>query len=118
MHVLLVFVSVTFFSLAASTTAVPQVLRRGNYREPQSLDPHKSQFVFERGVILDLYEGLVIFAPGGALTGGAAKSWEISEDGTVYTFHLRPGLHWSNGDALSAGDFVYSFRRLVNPATK
>jgi oligopeptide transport system substrate-binding protein len=66
----------------------------------------------------DLYEGLVIFAPDGKITGGAAQSWEISADGLQYTFQLRPGLRWSNGEDLTAADFVYSFRRLVNPATK
>ena len=65
-----------------------------------------------------MYEGLVIFAPDGQITGGAAQSWEISADGLQYTFQLRSGLRWSNGDDLTAADFVYSFRRLVNPATK
>lgn len=82
------------------------------------MDPHKSAYLFEATIEHDLYEGLVIYAPGGGLAGGAAKSWDISPDGTIYTFHLRPGLRWSNGEPLTAEDFVYSFRRLVDPATK
>jgi oligopeptide transport system substrate-binding protein len=82
------------------------------------VDPHKSAYLFEGTIEHDLYEGLVVYAPGGALAGGAAKNWSISDDGTIYTFHLRPGLRWSNGEPLTAEDFVYSFRRLVDPATK
>ena len=48
---------------------------------------------------------------------GAASSWDISDDGRVYTFHLREALRWSNGDLLTADDFVYSFRRSADPAT-
>ena len=48
---------------------------------------------------------------------GAAESWTVSDDGLVYTFKLRPGLRWSNGDPLVAEDFVAGLRRLVNPAT-
>ena len=48
---------------------------------------------------------------------GAAESWTISDDGKVYTFKLRAGATWSNGDPVTADDFVYSFRRLLDPAT-
>ena len=48
---------------------------------------------------------------------GAAESWTVSPDGKVYTFKLRAGATWSNGDPVTADDFVYSFRRLVDPAT-
>src|SRR5262249_55656822 len=66
----------------------------------------------------DLYEGLVVFGADGVLAGGSARSWDVSSDGKTYTFHLRPGLRWSNGDPLGAEDFVYSFLRLVDPSTK
>lgn len=74
--------------------------------------------MFEQVIEQDLYEGLVILDSKGKVKAGAASRWEISTDATHYTFRLRPGLHWSNGDVLTAADFVYSFRRLVNPATK
>ena len=49
---------------------------------------------------------------------GSAESWEVSEDRRTWTFRLRPGLKWSDGTALTADDFVYSFRRLVTPDTR
>ena len=48
---------------------------------------------------------------------GAAESWTVSDDGTVYTFKLRQGAIWSDGSPVTADDFVYSFRRLEDPAT-
>ncbi|MGB9243966.1 MAG: peptide ABC transporter substrate-binding protein [Candidatus Acidiferrales bacterium] len=104
--------------LISSTTLAAQVLRRDAVDEPEGLDPHKTDSTAAATVERDLYEGLVIFAPNGQITGGAAQSWDISADGLQYTFQLRPGLRWSNGEDLTADDFVYSFRRLVNPATK
>ena len=104
--------------LLLSTTLAAQVLRRDTAGEPEGLDPHKTESIPASTVERDLYEGLVIFAPDGKITGGAAQSWEISADGRQYTFQLRPGLQWSNGDPLTAADFVYSFRRLVSRATK
>ncbi|MDE0856182.1 MAG: peptide ABC transporter substrate-binding protein, partial [Nevskia sp.] len=100
-----------------SLPAAAQTLRRGNL-EPHSLDPQLSSYLFEQVIEHDLYEGLVLFGPGGSVTGGAARDWAISADGTVYTFHLQRGLRWSDGEPLTADDFVYSFRRLVDPATK
>lgn len=94
-----------------------QVLRRGNGAEPQSLDPHKSEGVPESNLQRDLYEGLVSSGPGGQVMPGVAESWEISEDGTVYTFQLRDNARWSNGDPVTAEDFEYSLRRSVDPAT-
>ncbi len=48
-------------------------------------------------------------------TGGVAKSWDVSDDGKIYTFHLRDDAKWSNGDPITADDVVYSFRRIVDP---
>src|SRR5690606_3875207 len=64
-----------------------------------------------------LFEGLVAEAPNGDLIPGAAESWEISEDGKVYTFRLRENARWSNGDPVKASDFVFGMRRSVDPAT-
>jgi ABC-type oligopeptide transport system substrate-binding subunit len=68
-------------------------------------------------ILRDCYEGLVSLAPDGSAMPGAASSWAVSADGLRYTFILRPGLRWSNGDPLVAEDFAFSFRRLVDPAT-
>lgn len=94
-----------------------QVLRRGNSAEPQSLDPHKSEGVPESNLQRDLYEGLTIEAPDGSVVPGAASSWEISDDGLVYTFHMRKDGRWSNGDPVTAHDFEYGLRRSVDPKT-
>src|ERR1700704_2527082 len=94
-----------------------QVLHRGNGAEPETLDPHKSTGVTEYNIEADLYEGLVTLTADGKQTPGAAESWDVSDDGTVYTFHIRPDAKWSNGDPLTADDFVYSLRRAVDPKT-
>lgn len=93
------------------------LLRRGNGAEPETLDPHKAQSTTSSGILRDLYEGLVSEAPDGALIPGVAERWELSEEGFVYTFYLRQDAKWSNGEPLTAEDFVYSLRRSVNPAT-
>ncbi len=93
------------------------VLRRANGAEPETLDPHRAQSVTASNVIRDLYEGLVGTEPDGSLTPGAAQRWDISGDGKTYTFYLRPNARWSNGEPVTADDFVYGLRRCVDPAT-
>jgi oligopeptide transport system substrate-binding protein len=93
------------------------ILHRGNGEEPESLDVHKSTSTEAGNVQRDLGEGLVGYSPDGELVPAAADHWTLSEDGTVYTFTLRPDARWSNGDPVTAADFVYSYRRLVDPAT-
>jgi len=97
--------------------AAEQVLRRGNGSEVQTLDPHKAEGVPASNILRDLYEGLTIEKPDGTVIPGAAESWEISNDGTVYTFKMRKAARWSNGDPVTAGDFVFGLRRSVDPAT-
>ncbi|HVJ52462.1 MAG TPA: peptide ABC transporter substrate-binding protein [Aliidongia sp.] len=92
------------------------VLRRGNGAEPGGLDPQGFSTTIQFRIIVDLYEGLTTLAPGGKVAPAQAESWTVSPDGKVWTFTLRSGLKWSNGDPLTAEDFVYSFRRLVDPA--
>ena len=66
---------------------------------------------------MDAYEGLVSFDGTGKVIPGAAEKWDVSDDGKTYTFHLREGLKWSNGDPLVAQDFVNSALRTLNPDT-
>jgi oligopeptide transport system substrate-binding protein len=94
-----------------------QVIHWGNGADPGTLDPHKSRGVPSSNIGRDLFEGLVNEAPNGDLIPGVAESWDISEDGRTYTFHLRDNARWSNGDPVTAHDFVYSLRRSVDPAT-
>jgi len=93
------------------------VLHRGLLTDPESVDPHKARSVQAGVVLRDIGEGLLSYSPTGELVAGAAKEWSISDDGLVYTFRLRDDARWSNGDSLTAQHFVFSFRRLVDPAT-
>ena len=97
--------------------AEEQILHRGNGTEVQTLDPHKAEGVPASNILRDLYEGLTIEAPDGKVIPGAAESWTISEDGKVYLFKIRNNAHWSNGDPVTAHDFVYGLRRSADPAT-
>lgn len=102
--------------LLSLSPALAQTLHRGNGAEPGTLDPAKSETVGEGHIQADLFEGLVILDANGAVQPGQAERWTISADGRVYRFTLRPGLRWSNGEPLTAADFVYSLRRVVDPA--
>lgn len=99
----------------SSMALAETVFNRGNGGEPSTLDPHNTDGRIESNIFRDLFEGLVVYGPDGRFIPGVAESWEISHDGLTYTFHLRPNAKWSNGDPLTAEDFVYSFRRAVAP---
>jgi len=104
-------------TISYSAAFAEMVYNRGNSADPESLDPHKTSTVYEAHILRDLFAGLVMQDAKAGLIPGAAESWKVSEDGTVYTFSLRKGAVWSNGDPVTADDFVYSFRRLEDPAT-
>ena len=93
------------------------IWRRGETADPGSLDPHKTSTVYEAHILDELYEGLTVYDGEGRLKPGVAARWDISADHLVYTFHLRPDARWSNGAKVTAADFVYSFRRLMDPKT-
>ncbi|MDV5170472.1 ABC transporter substrate-binding protein [Photobacterium rosenbergii] len=115
-------VAATSFSTIAADVpegvklAAKQELVRGNGTEVASLDPHKTEGVPESHVIRDLLEGLVNQDENGNTVPGVAESWETTDNRT-FTFHLRKDAKWSNGDPVTAHDFVYSFKRAVDPAT-
>jgi oligopeptide transport system substrate-binding protein len=92
-------------------------LHWGNGTEPQSLDPHIATGVPEHHIISALMEGL-IHKDGETLEPrpGVADSWDISDDGRVYTFYLRKNARWSNGDPHNAHDYVWSWWRALQPA--
>lgn len=96
--------------------AAKQELVKGNGSEVQSLDPHKIEGVPESNVSRDLLEGLVISDEQGHPIPGVAESWD-NKDGKVWTFHLRSNAKWSNGQPVTAQDFVYSWQRLADPKT-
>ncbi|MFM1701692.1 peptide ABC transporter substrate-binding protein [Aeromonas salmonicida] len=94
-----------------------QTLVKGNGDEPESLDPAQIRSGFPGEVVLvDLFEGLVSEDGQGKIVPAQALRWETSEDGLVWRFFLRPQLKWSNGEPLTAQDFVYAWRRLLDPA--
>ncbi|MFC7333678.1 peptide ABC transporter substrate-binding protein [Rhodocista pekingensis] len=102
---------------AIAQTAGGKVMYRGNGSEPETLDPHKSSGVPESFIQFDLFDGLLIPDGKGGLVPGAAERWEMSEDGTVYTFHLRRNARWSDGTPVTAEDWVFSWKRLLDPRT-
>lgn len=93
------------------------VFRRGLGGEPDTLDPQRSVEASTYDLLRDLYEGLVTEAPDGSLVPGTAEDWEVSPDGRVYTFRIRPDARWSNGDPVTAADFEAGLRRAADPAT-
>lgn len=94
--------------------AKEQHLVRANDAEAATLDPAKAEGLPEMHVIRDLYEGLVIQDREGNIVPGVAHSWE-TKDNQTFIFHLRKDAKWSNGDAVTADDFVYSLRRAIDP---
>ena len=89
----------------------------GNGGEPGSIDPHHAEGDWENRIIGDYIEGLMTEAADGSAIPGQAESYTLSDDGTVYTFTLREGLKWTDGEPVKASDFVFAFRRLFDPAT-
>jgi oligopeptide transport system substrate-binding protein len=102
---------------AAEAGLRTQTLLLGNLAEPADLDPQTITAWTDANIDYALFEGLTaIDEQTSQPVPAAAERWEVSPDGLVYTFHLRPSGRWSNGDPVTAGDFVYSFRRILTPA--
>ena len=101
---------------AGTQLADKQELVRNNGSEPASLDPHKVESDVEFNIISDLFDGLVSVSPAGEIQPRLAEKWE-NKDNTVWTFHLRPGITWSDGTPITAEDVVWSWQRLVDPKT-
>lgn len=94
-----------------------QTLHWGNGAEPQELDPHIVTGLPEHHIIVGLLEGLVLKDPATLEPiPGMAESWDISDDGKTYTFHIRTNARWSNGDPVTSADFVWSWWRALQPA--
>lgn len=86
--------------------------------EPSSLDSSLATDSASFTLIENLNEGLVRLDKDGKVVPGVAKSWKVSEDGLTYTFELRDNAKWSNGDAVTANDFAFAWKRTLDPATK
>ncbi|HIF5593032.1 TPA: peptide ABC transporter substrate-binding protein [Vibrio parahaemolyticus] len=101
---------------AGVTLAETQEITLNNGAEVTSIDPAKQAAEPAFNLGRDLFEGLTIQDKQGKTIPGIAESWTVNDNNTVYTFHLRDAK-WSNGDAVTAQDFVYSWQRLLNPNT-
>ncbi|MFB9886722.1 peptide ABC transporter substrate-binding protein [Balneatrix alpica] len=105
------------FSPLSQAAAMPQQLTLNNGAEVSSLDPHKLAAEPDFNIGKDLFDGLVSQDADGKIIPALAISWQSFDDNTRYVFKLRPDAKWSNGDPITAADFVYSFQRLLDPAT-
>lgn len=83
--------------------------------DPETIDPALQSAVDAGNMALHSFECLLVVDQDGNLAPGQAETWETSEDGFTWTFHLRDGLKWSDGSALTANDFVYSWKRVCDP---
>ncbi|MBU1466912.1 MAG: oligopeptide ABC transporter substrate-binding protein OppA, partial [Gammaproteobacteria bacterium] len=114
----------SIFTLEAQAADVPagvelaakQELVRGGGAEPATLDPQKMEGTPASIRSKDLFEGLYNQDGDGNQVPGVAESYDVNADNTQYTFHLRKDAKWSNGDPVTAEDFVYAFTRAVDPA--
>ncbi|MFB5266196.1 peptide ABC transporter substrate-binding protein [Paenibacillus enshidis] len=97
--------------------AVDQVLNINLMSEPPTFDPAQAQDSQTNTVLKTMYEGLTRMGEDGKEQPGVAESWEISEDGLTYTFKLRDNAKWSNGDPVTANDFVFAWQRVLDPST-
>jgi len=102
---------------AGDTLAADQTFTYTGIDEFSSLDPQIVEDVSGSEVIRDLFEGLMNQDAEGNLIPGVATGYDVSDDRLTYTFHLRDNAKWSDGKPVTAGDFVYGWRRLVDPAT-
>jgi oligopeptide transport system substrate-binding protein len=102
---------------AVTTASAEVVYNRGNNDDPETLDAQKTSTVQEAHILRDLLEGLVAYNAKGEPIPAQAQKWEVSDDGKTYRFTLRDGIKWSNGDPVKASDFVFSYRRIMDPAT-
>jgi len=94
-----------------------QTLLVGNLAEPRDLDPQVITAYTDMNIVAAIFEGLTVLDEKTALPlPGTADRWEISADGTVYTFHIRADAKWSDGTPVTAQDFAYSFQRILTPA--
>lgn len=83
--------------------------------DPETIDPALNSAVDGGNMLLHAFECLLTVDQSGNLAPGQAETWETSEDGLTWTFHLREGLKWSDGSDLTANDFVYSWKRVCDP---
>ena len=94
------------------------ILLFGNGTEPKTLDPQRATGVPENHIISALIEGLITYHPtdDNLPEPGVAERWEPNGDASAWTFHLRKDALWSNGDPVTSHDFIYTYKRMLDPA--
>lgn len=105
--------------LASFAFAQPQyggVLRAGMQADPVGLDPHITNATSTRNMLENVYDTLVMFDSEMRIVPGLAESWTVSDDGLVWTFTLREGVAFHNGEPLEASDVAFSINRIGDPA--
>lgn len=102
---------------AAGPALAATAIHRTSGAEPPSLDPTTGSATLAAPILSDLVEGLLSRTPTATPAPGCAESWSVSDDRLTWTFRLREGLKWSDGTPLTAEDFAWSFRRLIDPAS-
>jgi hypothetical protein len=111
------FASLLVALLPTSGFASGKVLLRAGTQDPATLDPHRFALPGEVQIVSDLFLGLLTLDAEAKPIAGAAESWTVSPDGLAWEFRLRDGLVWSDGRPLTAADFEWSLRRMLDPAT-
>jgi oligopeptide transport system substrate-binding protein len=101
---------------AALASADKQVLRYPD-KEPLHFDPATMESRIEILIGMALFDPLITFDESGHIVPLAARSWEMSKDELTYTFHLRPGMQWSDGHPVTAADYEYAWKRVADPET-
>ncbi|WP_019132730.1 peptide ABC transporter substrate-binding protein [Peptoniphilus obesi] len=101
----------------ADSSSSGQILYTANKSEPGTLDPALAQGTHESWILNHLFTGLLAYDEEGNLVSGMAEMPEISEDGLHYTFKIKDGMKWSNGDPVTAKDFEFSWLRVLDPET-
>ncbi len=94
-----------------------KVLRHNHGEEPESIDPALSTTVDGGSIVIACFEGLTSLDENDLPVAGVAESWDVNENKTLYTFHLRKDAKWSDGQPVTANDFDYAWNRALHPDT-
>ncbi len=117
--IVLLAISLTIISGCGGTTSTStsKAISASIGAEPKTLDPSLNNALDGGTYINCAFEGLTTYDKNSKVVAGTAEKWEVSGDGTVYTFHIRSDAKWSDGKDVTAKDFVFSWQRAVDPKT-
>lgn len=112
---LILIASIALAGCGAGGDKEAKILRTNNSSEPGTLDPALAQGTHESWVLDHAFEGLMKRDNDGQIVGGMASDYDLADDNVTYTFTIRDGVKWSNGDPVTAHDFEYSWKRALDP---